>query len=94
MDVVQIVLALVALVGIIGAFINRCVVTHVNKETRQLLKGRSIGWQFIRLCVLLTGIPVVGILAVRGVVPGDVAVAFISAGAGYAFGKAGKPASS
>lgn len=89
MELVEIAIASAVPIVLIGGFINRCIVTHEN-DNGNILRGRGIGWQFIRFCVLTTGLPIVGLLALRGVVTGEAALAFIAAGVGYAFGKVGK----
>lgn len=86
MDLISIALASVIPIVLIGAFINRCVVTH-ESDSGNILRGRGIGWQFIRFCVLAAGLPLAGLLALKGLISGEAAIAFISAAVGYAFGK-------
>ena len=86
-DWIAIFLASAVPIVLAGALINRCIVTHVHKETKQLQRGRGMGWQFVRFCVLVTAIPVVGLLALKSMISGEVAVGFFGAALGYVFGK-------
>lgn len=47
---------------------------------------RSIGWQFIRYTVLAIALPIIGVLALNGLLSGE-AAALIGGAMGYAFGK-------
>jgi hypothetical protein len=88
-DWVAIALASAVPIALVGAFVNRCCVTH-ESEKGNILRGRNIGWQFIRFCVLATGLPIVALLAIKGIVAGEAAIGFIAGAAGYAFGKIDK----
>ena len=48
---------------------------------------RGIGSQFIRWTVLTTSLPITGVLALNGLLSGEVAAGLIGAAVGYAFGK-------
>lgn len=48
---------------------------------------RGIGSQFIRWSVLMIALPITGVLALNGLLSGEVAAALIGGAVGYAFGK-------
>ena len=54
---------------------------------------RSIGWQFIRYTVLAISLPIIGVLALNGLLSGE-AAALIGSAMGYAFGKDNRSAGS
>lgn len=87
MDWVAILLASAVPIALLGGLINRCCVMHESNRGT-LLRGRGIGWQFIRFCVLVTGLPIIGVLTLHGSVRGDLAYVFLALAMGYAFGKA------
>ncbi len=89
MDYVSILLAAAVPIVLLGALINRSVVTS-ETEKGNVVRGKGIGWQFIRFCVLMTAVPIIGLLAWSGRIGGDVASALLAAAMGYAFGKVGK----
>ena len=49
-----------------------------------------MSWRFIRVCVLTTGISIVALLALKGIVTGEAELAFMAVGTGFAFGKIDK----
>ena len=51
--------------------------------------ARGIGWQFIRWTVLVISLPIIGVLALNGLLSGE-AAALIGSAMGYAFGKDGR----
>ncbi len=89
MDWVLVLLASAVPIVLAGGLATRIFST---KKTSQgdMTHGKGIGWQFIRFTVLGTGVPIIGLLALKGTIGGDVASALIAAAMGYAFGKAGK----
>ena len=78
MFVVSVILAVAVLLLIIVAASSR-----INGK-RGRFKG--IGSKFIRFTVVSTSIPVVGILALNHIIPGEAATGIIGAALGYAFG--------
>lgn len=86
LDWIAIALAASVPIALVGVILNRCLVTH-ESDNGNVLRGKGIGWQVIRLCLLVTAIPIVGLLALQGIVAGDAAIGVIGAGLGYAFGK-------
>jgi len=78
MDLATTLLASAVPIVLIGGLANRI----INKK--------GIGWQFIRFTVIASGLPIVGLLALNGIIAGDAVYAIIAAALGYAFGKAGK----
>ncbi len=75
---VSIILALsIPLVLIIG---------YYNRKGSDDQKTKGIGWQFIRYNVLCISLPLVGLLAINGVLTGEVATV-IAGIVGFAFGK-------
>ena len=87
MDYVSVLLASAVPIVLAGALVNRCVVTHTD-EKGNVVRGRGIGWQFIRFSVLATAIPVIGILTMQGMMDKNAAYVLLAAAIGYAFGKA------
>ena len=89
MDWVSILLASAVPIVLAGGLANRI---FIKKTTPQgeITRGKGIGWQFIRFTVLGTGVPIIGLLAWKGTIGGDVASALLAAALGYAFGKVGK----
>ncbi len=80
MEWVSVILAAsIPLVLFIG-YLNRKGTT--NKDTK------GIGWQFIRYNVLCISLPLVGLLAINGVLTGEVSTV-IAGIVGFAFGKTG-----
>ncbi|WP_336081707.1 hypothetical protein [Thalassospira sp. CH_XMU1448-2] len=53
---------------------------------QRISSGKGIGWQFIRYTVIATSIPLVGLLALNGLLTGEAAT-IITAAMAYAFGK-------
>jgi hypothetical protein len=53
-------------------------------------KGLGIGWQFIRFTALATGLPIIGVLALNGVLAGEAAAAIVAGAMGYAFAQSGR----
>ena len=47
---------------------------------------KGIGWQFIRFTVIVTALPILGILALNGVLTGEAAT-IIGTALGFAFGR-------
>ena len=86
MDWIEILLAACVPIVLIGGLLNRIFITHESKSGKPL-RGRGLGWQFVRFSVLATGMPLVGLLTIKGIVTGEAAIAFFAAAAGYAFGK-------
>lgn len=78
MDWVTILLASAVPIVLLGGLAHRVIV------------GKGIGWQFIRFVVIAIGIPIAGVLALKGMVAGDAVYAILAAALGYAFGKVGK----
>ena len=70
---------------LIGGFINRVLVTR-ETEKGNVVRGKGIGWQFIRFTVLTISIPIVGMLALNDMLSGE-AAALIGGAMGYAFGR-------
>lgn len=54
---------------------------------QRIKANKGIGWQFIRFTVIASTLPIIGILALNGVLNGE-AAALIGAAVGYAFGHA------
>ncbi len=86
MDLISIFLAASVPIILLGGLINRSLVTS-ETEKGNIVRGKGIGWQFIRFSVLTTSIPVIALLALNGTFDGDVAYALLAAGMGFAFGK-------
>ena len=78
MDWVSILLASAVPIVLIGGWANR------------IINNKGIGWQFIRFTVIALVLPIIGLLAVKEIIAGDVVYALIAAALGYAFGKVGK----
>ena len=70
---------------LIWGFINRNTVTR-ETEKGNVVKGKGIGWQFIRFIVLSISLPIIGLLALNNALSGEVAT-LIAGAMGYAFGK-------
>lgn len=87
-DIIEIALASSVPIVLLGVLANRLFVSHESPKGTKL-RGKGVGWQTIRFSVLTTGLPIVALLAIRGIVSGEAAIAFIAASAGYAFGHAG-----
>jgi len=86
MEVVTIILASSVPIILVGGLVNRCIVTSETSRGN-VVRGKGIGWQFIRFAVLTTAMPIIAILALRGIVDSEAAYALLAAGIGYAFGK-------
>jgi len=61
---------------------------YKNRQGAKSDDTKGIGWQFIRYNVLCISLPLVGLLAINGVLTGEVATV-IAGIVGYAFGKTG-----
>ncbi len=48
--------------------------------------GKGMGWQFIRVLVIATGLPIIGVLALNSLLTSEVTT-LIAAAMGFAFGK-------
>lgn len=59
---------------------------YKNRQGAEGEGSKGIGWQFIRYNVLCISLPLIGLLAINGVLTGEVA-AIIAGIVGYAFGK-------
>ena len=51
MEIISIILATAVPIALIGALVNRCVVTS-ETERGNVVRGTDVGWQIIRFCVL------------------------------------------
>ena len=74
------ILALAVPLALILGYCNR-------KQGGEGQRARGIGSQFIRYTVLAIALPIVGVLALNGLLSGEVAAALIGGAVGYAFGK-------
>ena len=87
---VEIALASAVPIALIGALLNRALVKHEGTKTGYILRGRSMGWQFFSFLALAIGLPIVGLLALKGLVTGQAAIIFFAVAVGYTFGKIDK----
>ena len=87
---VEIALASAVPIALIGSLLNRILVTRESKRTGHIHRGRSMGWQFFRFLALAIGLPIVGLLALKGIVTGQAAIIFFALAVGYTFGKIDK----
>ena len=55
---------------------------------QRMVSDKGMGWQFIRVMVITTGLPMIGLLALNSLLTGEV-VTLIAAAMGFAFGKSG-----
>lgn len=81
----SVILALSVPIVLAMGLANRILVTKETKSGN-VVRGLGIGWQFIRFSVLTTGLPIVGVLALNGLLTSEVATLFAAA-MGFAFGK-------
>ena len=75
-------------IALIGGLIYRSVVTR-ETEKGNIVKGKGIGWQFIRYTVIGIALPITGVLALNNVLTGEAAT-IIAGSMGYAFGQSTK----
>ena len=91
---VEIALASAVLIALIGSLLSRILVTHEGKDKSEDMgyaqRRRSMGWQSFRFLALAIGFPIVGLLALKGIVTGQAAITIIAVAVGYAFGKMDK----
>lgn len=55
----------------------------------RIAAGKGIGWQFIRFNVIAMSLPLIGLLAHKGLLTSEVST-LLAAIVGYAFGKSGE----
>ena len=91
MDWVSIALASTTPIAILGGLIQRGRYKRRSPDGTVLKEGLGMGWQFIRFVVLTTGLPLIALLAIKGLLTGEITAVFASAMA-FAFGKSGKDA--
>lgn len=91
MDLLSLILASAVPIVLIGGLINRYVITK-TMANGEIKRGLGVGWQFIRYTILGTGLPIIALLAIKGVLTSEI-VALFAAAMGFAFGKSGKDGS-
>ena len=84
---VEIALASAVPIALIGSLLSRIRGTDESKNMGYAQRGRSMGWQSFRFLALAIGFPIVGLLALKGIVTGQAAIIIIAVAVGYAFGK-------
>ena len=86
MDIISILLASAVPLVLLGGLANRTLITS-ETERGNIIRGKGIGWQFIRFSVLTTAIPVMGVLTLHGLMDRNAVFTLLAAAVGYAFGK-------
>ncbi len=87
---VEIALASAVPIALIGSLLSGILVTHESKNMGYAQRRPSMGWQSFRFLALAIGFPIVGLLALKGIVTGQAAITIIAVAVGYAFGKMDK----
>lgn len=91
MDWVTVLLAAAVPVALLGGAANRLFVSETITEGGKttVKRGKGIGWQFIRYCLLSSAVPIVAVLALRNKMDSHAVYAILAMAIGYAFGKIG-----
>ena len=89
MDLISILLAASVPIALLGGYIQRARYVRRDEQGNVVKQGLGIGWQFIRFMVLATGLPLIALLALKGLLSPELITLFASA-MGFAFGKSSK----